>query len=139
MKTLKILKTLSAVMAVVTALTAIILCLNIFFSYDGGQMYTAEVIGEKLRILLWPALLWLAVILTYGLVSVPLGGNKKKDLPAKVDYEGTSPGDPEKTRRYRLILLGICLLLLVWGVVNGGMRDVLVKAINICSECIGLG
>ena len=29
--------------------------------------------------------------------------------------------------------------LIVCGIANGGMRDVLVKAINICTECIGLG
>ena len=29
--------------------------------------------------------------------------------------------------------------LIVLGVMNGGMFDVLVKAINICTECIGLG
>ena len=29
--------------------------------------------------------------------------------------------------------------MLVAGVLNGGMRDVLVKAVNICTECIGLG
>ena len=29
--------------------------------------------------------------------------------------------------------------MLIAGVLNGGMRDVLVKAVNICTECIGLG
>ncbi len=31
------------------------------------------------------------------------------------------------------------LALIVLGVLNGGARDVLAKAIKICSECIGLG
>ena len=31
------------------------------------------------------------------------------------------------------------ITLIALGVLNGGMRDVLVKAINICTECIGLG
>ena len=31
------------------------------------------------------------------------------------------------------------LVLIVLGVLNGGARDVLAKAIKICSECIGLG
>ncbi len=31
------------------------------------------------------------------------------------------------------------LLLIVLGVLNGGMLDVLTKAVKICSECIGLG
>ncbi len=39
----------------------------------------------------------------------------------------------------RMALYAAALVLIVWGVLNGGMRDVLVKAINICTECIGLG
>lgn len=39
----------------------------------------------------------------------------------------------------RTVLYAAALVLIIWGVLNGGMRDVLVKAINICTECIGLG
>ncbi|MBQ6273912.1 MAG: hypothetical protein IJK63_06765 [Oscillospiraceae bacterium] len=36
-----------------------------------------------------------------------------------------------------LFVLGLALVIL--GVLNGGARDVLAKAVRICSECIGLG
>jgi hypothetical protein len=36
-------------------------------------------------------------------------------------------------------LYALAILMIVAGVMNGRMRDVLVKAINICTECIGLG
>ena len=36
-------------------------------------------------------------------------------------------------------LLAAAAVLIALGVLNGGMRDTLVKAINICTECIGLG
>ena len=36
-------------------------------------------------------------------------------------------------------LFALGLLLVVLGVLNGGARDVLAKAVKICSECIGLG
>jgi hypothetical protein len=39
----------------------------------------------------------------------------------------------------RIALLGCAILLIVLGVINGGMADVLNKAIKICTECIGLG
>lgn len=39
----------------------------------------------------------------------------------------------------RIVLLCAAIALIVLGVNNGGMFDVLVKAINICTECIGLG
>ena len=36
-------------------------------------------------------------------------------------------------------LFAAALLLIALGVWNGGARDVLAKAVKICSECIGLG
>lgn len=49
----------------------------------------------------------------------------------------------ENIRKPRLItqLLAIlaAVIFIILGIANGGMRDVLFKAINICTECIGLG
>ena len=39
----------------------------------------------------------------------------------------------------RWILLALAGLFIILGVINGGANDVLVKAINLCTECIGLG
>ncbi len=39
----------------------------------------------------------------------------------------------------RLALLLLALLLIGLGIANGGVRDVLLKAAAICTECIGLG
>ncbi len=53
--------------------------------------------------------------------------------------------EPIAARNNILVLTGRIALgagaiaLLIAGVLNGGMYDVLVKAINICTECIGLG
>ncbi len=39
----------------------------------------------------------------------------------------------------RIIVVSVALIFIVLGIFNGGMADVLSKAINICTECIGLG
>jgi hypothetical protein len=39
----------------------------------------------------------------------------------------------------RIGLYAVAVVMIVLGINNGGMRDVLIKAINICTECIGLG
>ena len=39
----------------------------------------------------------------------------------------------------RGLLLGLAAALILEGVRNGGLRDMLIKATNICTECIGLG
>ena len=36
-------------------------------------------------------------------------------------------------------LFSLLLALIAAGIANGGLRDVLYKAKNICTECIGLG
>ena len=45
----------------------------------------------------------------------------------------------KRTDITRIALLVIGLVVLVYGFVSGGTIDVLTKAINICTECIGLG
>lgn len=39
----------------------------------------------------------------------------------------------------RIVLLAAALVMIILGIFNGGMSDVLQKAIKICTECIGLG
>lgn len=39
----------------------------------------------------------------------------------------------------RIVLAVGSVALIIIGIANGGMRDVLTKAINICTQCIGLG
>ncbi|MBQ8683609.1 MAG: thioredoxin [Clostridia bacterium] len=39
--------------------------------------------------------------------------------------------------RYGVLAVGLALL--VYGFATGGIADVLTKAVNICTECIGLG
>ena len=46
---------------------------------------------------------------------------------------------PSRVTYVRIALYAVAAILIVLGINNGGMRDVLIKAINICTECIGLG
>jgi len=46
--------------------------------------------------------------------------------------------DP-KTRILRTAVLVIALILIVIGIMNGGLEDVLAKGAAICTECVGLG
>ena len=54
---------------------------------------------------------------------------KKDDCDKKVN--------PELIIRYAILAVAIVFIAL--GVFNGGMKDVLAKAVKICTECIGLG
>ncbi len=49
----------------------------------------------------------------------------------------------EKNNKYKVIIQAsivcIAVIMIIIGITNGGAEDVLQKAINICTECIGLG
>lgn len=45
----------------------------------------------------------------------------------------------ESAKCVRAALYAAALALIAAGVLNGGMRDVLTKAVAICTECVGLG
>lgn len=62
------------------------------------------------------------------LKGLPLGQKTPSAAPAK-----------HPLPLIRVLLYAVAVVFIVLGVMNGGLRDVLVKAINICTECIGLG
>lgn len=39
----------------------------------------------------------------------------------------------------KIVILAAAAALIIAGIATGGMRDIFIKASNICSECIGLG
>ena len=54
-------------------------------------------------------------------------GKEQKDLPKRAIIVA------------RVVLIAAAVIMIVLGIFNGGMNDVLQKAIKICTECIGLG
>ena len=79
--------------------------------------------------------------------------NDDKPVPADVCGDGMkraadahTAGKPEgsaagKGRMYkiRIAVLVVAVICIIAGIANGNMKDILIKAINICTECIGLG
>ncbi len=67
---------------------------------------------------------------------------KELELRRSAQKRKPDAAAPEKTTGrnvIRVIIAAAAVVLIALGVMNGGMFDVLVKAINICTECIGLG
>lgn len=65
-----------------------------------------------------------------------------KQLPnaaSSVEVSDETADDSNKTPVLRLVILVLGIGLVVYGAYSGGIADVLAKAINICTECIGLG
>lgn len=100
------------------------------------DVYSREVVAERFARVAPAVYGYLAVVLA-GLVWQAAA--KEKERPRAVAPAKVVPMSPKRLRTLRLTLLAIAAALIVWGAVNGGARDVLVKAVNICTECIGLG
>ena len=63
-----------------------------------------------------------------------------KKIARKVSEEDIDIDAAEKKHRpYRNAIIVAALIFIVAGLINGGTIAVLAKAINICTECIGLG
>lgn len=96
------------------------------------NVFSPEIIVAHFARIRWSFWLWAGFIVV-GCFLPPQNQNVPKPSKSQVMYSHASPHWLRKT------LYLTALALLVWGVLNGGMYDVLVKAIQICTECIGLG
>ena len=52
---------------------------------------------------------------------------------------GNVKQDTDKLRIARIAVLVVAVVFVIAGIMNGSMEDMLIKAVNICTECVGLG
>ena len=146
----KALKILRTIFSVATVGIVLLLCWQCFDIYLTGNLpeninagvyispvYSREIVSAKLSEVapLLAAYGVLAVVtiamqLCFGEAVRPTGKIRRCAVPK-------SMGKMQNIARIAILCLGVLFIIL--GVMNGGSRDVLVKAINICTECIGLG
>ena len=99
-------------------------------------VFTPEIVAEKLM-LLAPLFLFAAGLTIGGILTGAKVKNPRKPMrTACIQHEPKTPKQPGAARTALLILATFFILI---GVLNGSALDVLTKAINICSECVGLG
>ena len=112
-----------------------------------GWIFTRKAIAGRLA----PGLVTLGVFTTLctaaGLLLLPpdrqagiMRGNPlpPAELRAAHAKAALNPSD-RRTALLRAGVLAAAALLLAAGLMSGGFRDVLVKAVNLCAECVGLG
>jgi len=107
-----------------------------FVSWD-----TEKAVGSMLR----NVLPWIAAAMCSAYVCLCLRDRsmQKETEILKRSMAGSAPckavNGKSAVNAARILLYLAAAALVVIGVLNGGARDVLIKAINICTECIGLG
>ena len=113
-----------------------------------AAVYTPENVAQALARI--RPLLWAVIGMTAAGLVLDIGGEKgARSLPPRRAGRKASASRPAAaaagkppergTAAVQIILLLAAGVLIVLGILNGSLHDVLLKAINICSECIGLG
>ena len=139
---------LRRITAAATLLVTALLCTGFVSIYLAGQssenfvngiylspVFTRENVSEML-LRLAPVFVIYGLLVVTAFVAQAMSGSKSNTdpMPRPVRYT-----DAPRQGAARFILAALALLFIILGVMNGGAQDVLIKAINICTECIGLG
>lgn len=149
-KTERIKRAVSAgICAVVCAIAAIPLLLRI----SNPQNYDKYQINESIIPAVAFTLIWCVCALIFCLaLSILVRASQKVEisyLKEAISLGATAPkktDDTSKAKKKKIItwsvrgvILAVAIVFIVVGIFNGGMADVLGKAIRLCTECIGLG
>ena len=138
------------IQAVLCVLLVILLCASALAIFAEGSarkaenplesVYTPENVSARL--------VWLVPLLLIGLAIAIVGlilgiRDEKADKPVRdpsLNRDRLAPRmSGKKQGILQTVLLFAAVILILLGVLNGGLLDVLTKAINICTECVGLG
>ncbi len=127
---------------ILTACVIMIACLLIFgclthvLSHDGTQdMYSISSVRAHFSSFGWiyAGLIAVIAILSFFAKKSSAGNARAKE------YRREKASKPRTKRILRICFFALSAVLIMLGIVNGGLYDVFVKAVNICTECIGLG
>ncbi len=100
------------------------------------SIYTAERAAEKLA----PAVPLLIAAAALAVLGTALGvKDPKAGKPAKAQGPVTPKAEMKHAGVIRAAVVVAAAAFILAGVLNGSARDVLIKAIHICTECVGLG
>lgn len=146
----KVLKPLRLIFAASTIGIILLLCWQCFDIYLVGnrpeniingvylsQVYSVQIVTERL-FRLTPLFVLYAILAAMTILTQIFFGAPQR-TSGKIRPCPPRTYSARNLLIARLVLLCLGILFIVAGVLNGGSRDVLIKAINICTECIGLG
>ena len=100
------------------------------------SIYTAERAAEKLA----PAVPLLIAAAALAVLGIALGAkDPKAGKPAGKAACAPPAAELKNAGVIRAAVVVAAAAFILAGVLNGSARDVLIKAIHICTECVGLG
>ena len=104
----------------------------------GAYIYTREIALSKILPGMMLAFAGLGMAVTCIILGIKDEGAVKPVMDARY-VKDTFVIKPERLKLIRISVLALAVIFIIAGIVNGNMAAILIKAINICTECIGLG
>ena len=133
---------LFSIVLVIAGICLIAGVLTIYFS--GDHPFSRESVAATFSGIAFPVYLCMAMTIINIIWEVIFPTEEKKPAGKKIarkssDENSDFDAAEKKYRPYRNAIIVAALIFIVAGLINGGTIAVLAKAINICTECIGLG
>ncbi|MBE5790533.1 MAG: hypothetical protein E7322_00050 [Clostridiales bacterium] len=114
-------------------------CLSHVILHDGAKnMYSFASVKAHFALFKWAYIGLLGYVFLFSTIAVFLKKPSKRFQRAMEYRRGKNASSRLKTCT-RVFVFALSAILIVLGIANGGLYDVFVKAVNICTECIGLG
>lgn len=127
-------KILLCVSIIVSGICLICGSLYIFFSGNG---YSREIVATTFSKISIPIYISIAFIL--GSFFIKIKTKSKFYKPKNFDQKKEPVITHKSALIIKILIIFVAIVLLISGAIYGGFKDVLTKAVNICTECIGLG
>ena len=141
MRILRIYSILLGVSIVIAGICLMAGCISIYNS--GDQPYSREIVALTFSKIAIPVLLCLAMIILGFVLNFLLAPvdeiKEKKTVSISKEVSSEEIAEAKRIRIARCAVLVVSVFFLIYGLATGGIADVLAKAINICTGCIGLG
>lgn len=102
-----------------------------------AAIYTAEAIRAAFR-RISPVVYAFLVSVAAGIVYRAFTEEKNR-ISAPRPVKKRKPASRKAVAALRIAVAAAAVILIILGIAGGGLRDVLVKAVKICMECVGLG
>lgn len=142
----KILGIAITVLAIGTAAALIAAAVNLYLTGSraakesgdpAAAIYTAEAIRAAFR-RISPVVYAFLVSVAAGIVCRAFS-EEKNGISASRPVKKRKPASRKAVSALRIAVAAAAVILIILGIAGGGLHDVLVKAVKICMECVGLG
>ena len=137
-------RTYNVLFSIVLVIAGICLIAGVLCIYlSGDQPFSRESVAATFSQIAFPVYLCIAMAIINIIWEIISPTDEKKPAPKKKPLHNEVTAEElaaeKKYYAWRNIIIVASIIFIAAGLINGGTIAVLAKAINICTECIGLG